>query len=72
MPTSIPPRPQLPQLNPQDADFNQKMLEQQQIMANYQMIVQEAFNEQKEVAETASQGIKSKTDALEAIIRNLA
>jgi len=72
MATTIPPRPELPTLNPRDANFNQEMLEQQQIMANYQMIVQQAFNEQKEMAETASQAIKSKTDALEAIIRNLA
>jgi hypothetical protein len=36
------------------------------------LLVQEAFNEQKQETETKSSAIKSKDDALEAIIRNIA
>ena len=72
MPATIPPRPQLPTLDPTNPNFNQQALEQQQIMANYNILVQNAFQEQKEESETASQAVKSKTDALDAIIRNLA
>jgi hypothetical protein len=41
-------------------------------MGNYQLLVQQAFNEQKQETETKSAAIKSKDDALSAIIRNIA
>jgi len=72
MATTIPPRPDVGNLDPKDKDFANKQLEASRIMGNYQLLVQQAFNEQKEETETKSSAIKSKDDALEAIIRNIA
>jgi len=72
MPTSIPPRPVLPNLDPKDDNFAQNQLEASRIMGNYQLIVQEAMNQQKQETETKSAALKSKDDALEAIIRAIA
>ena len=72
MPAVIPPRPDLPNLDPKDENFAANQLEASRIMGNYQLLVQQAFNEQKEETETKSASIKSKDDALEAIIRNIA
>jgi hypothetical protein len=72
MPAVIPPKPDLPNLDPSKDDFAQNQLEASRIMGNYQLLVQQAFNEQKEETETKSSAIKSKDDALEAIIRNIA
>jgi hypothetical protein len=71
MPT-IPPRPVTPNLDPNDPDFANKQLEASRVMGNYQLLVQQAFNDQKQETETKSASIKSKDDALEAIIRNIA
>jgi len=72
MATTIPPRPDVGNLDPKDKDFANKQLKASRIMGNYQLLVQQAFNEQKEETETKSSAIKSKDDALEAIIRNIA
>lgn len=72
MAVTIPPRPDIPTLDPADKDFANKQLEASRVMGNYQLLVQQAFNEQKEETETKSAAIKSKDDALEAIIRNIA
>ena len=72
MPISIPPRPETPNLDPNDPDFANKQLEASRVMGNYQLLVQEAFNEQKQETETKSASVKSKDDALEAVIRNIA
>jgi len=72
MPISIPPRPEIPNLDPNDKDFANKQLEASRVMGNYQLQVQEAFNEQKQETETKSASVKSKDDALEAVIRNIA
>jgi hypothetical protein len=72
MPISIPPRPGIPNLDPNDPDFANKQLEASRVMGNYQLMVQEAFNEQKQETETKSASVKSKDDALEAVIRNIA
>jgi hypothetical protein len=72
MPVSIPPRPEIPNLDPNDPDFANKQLEASRVMGNYQLLVQQAFNDQKQETETKSASIKSKDDALEAIIRNIA
>jgi hypothetical protein len=72
MPISIPPRPVIPNLDPNDPEFANKQLEASRVMGNYQLLVQEAFNQQKQETETKSASIKSKSDALEAIIRNIA
>jgi hypothetical protein len=72
MPITIPPRPDIPNLDPADEDFANKQLEASRIMGNYQLLVQQAFNEQKQETETKSAAIKSKDDALTAIIRNIA
>ena len=71
MAVTIPPKPELPSLDPSDPNFAQNQLEASRIMANYQLIVQEAFNQQKQETETKSAAIKSKDDAMEAIIRNI-
>ena len=72
MPVTIPPRPELPPLDPADENFAANQLEASRIMGNYQLLVQQAFNEQKQETETKSAAIKSKDDALSAIIRNIA
>jgi hypothetical protein len=72
MATTIPPRPDIGNLDPKADDFANKQLEASRVMGNYQLLVQQAFNEQKEETETKSAAIKSKDDALEAIIRNIA
>ena len=72
MATTIPPRPDVGNLDPKDKDFANKQLEASRIMGNYQLLVQQAFNEQKQETETKSAAIKSKDDALSAIIRNIA
>ncbi len=72
MAVTIPPRPEIPNLNPDDPDFANKQLEASRVMGNYQLLVQEAFNEQKQETETKSAAIKSKSDALEAVVRNIA
>jgi hypothetical protein len=72
MAVTIPPRPDIPTLDPSDPDFANKQLEASRVMGNYQLLVQQAFNEQKQETETKSAAIKSKDDALSAIIRNIA
>lgn len=72
MPVSIPPRPEMPNLDPSDPNFANNQLEASRIMANYNLIVQEAFNQQKQETETKSAAVKSKDDAMEAVIRNIA
>jgi len=72
MAVTIPPKPDLPNLDPSDKNFAQNQLEASRIMGNYQLLVQEAFNEQKQETETKSSSEKSKDDALEAVIRNIA
>jgi hypothetical protein len=68
----IPPRPQLESPSPEDPDFAQKQMENQQIMMNWQMAVQEIFNQQKQEAEMKSNLMKKADEAMEAMIRNLA
>lgn len=72
MAVTIPPRPEMPNLDPADPDFANKQLEASRIMGNYQLLVQQAFNDQKQETETKSAAIKSKDDALTAVIRNIA
>ena len=72
MAVTIPPTPNMPNLDPEDPDFANKQLEASRVMGNYQLLVQQAFNEQKQETETKSAAIKSKDDALEAVIRNIA
>ena len=72
MAVTIPPRPEMPNLDPSDPDFANKQLEASRIMGNYQLLVQQAFNDQKQETETKSAAIKSKDDALTAVIRNIA
>jgi hypothetical protein len=72
MAITIPPKPDLPNLDPKDPNFAQNQLEASRIQGNYQLLVQEAFNEQKQETETKSAAIKSKDDALEAVVRNMA
>jgi hypothetical protein len=72
MAISIPPAPTMPNLDPNSKTFANDQLEASRVMGNYQLLVQEAFNEQKQETETKSSAIKSKDDALEAIIRNIA
>jgi hypothetical protein len=69
---SIPPRPQLETPNPEDPDYANKQLQNQEIMMNWQMAVQEVFNQQKQQAEMKSNLMKKADDAMEAMIRNLA
>ncbi|HEY0078961.1 MAG TPA: hypothetical protein VGB73_09975 [Pyrinomonadaceae bacterium] len=47
-------------------------MENQQIMMNWQMAVQEIFNQQKQEAEMKSNLMKKADEAMEAMIRNLA
>jgi hypothetical protein len=72
MAVTIPPRPELPNLDPKDNNFAANQLEASRIMGNYQLMVQEAFNQQKQETETKSAALKSRDDALEAVIRNIA
>ncbi|HKR13369.1 MAG TPA: hypothetical protein VJT15_15000 [Pyrinomonadaceae bacterium] len=72
MAVTIPPRPEMPNLDPSDPDFANKQLEASRVMGNYQLLVQQAFNDQKQETETKSAAIKSKDDALSAVIRNIA
>ena len=72
MAVTIPPKPELPNLDPADKNFAANQLEASRIMGNYQLLVQEAFNQQKQETETKSAAIKSKDDAMEAVIRNIA
>jgi hypothetical protein len=72
MAVTIPPRPEMPNLDPADPDFANKQLEASRVMGNYQLLVQQAFNDQKQETETKSAAIKSKDDALSAVIRNIA
>lgn len=71
MAVTIPPRPDIPNLDPADPEFANKQLEASRIMGNYQLLVQQAFNDQKQETETKSAAIKSKDDALSAVIRNI-
>jgi len=61
----------MPNLDPNDPDFANKQLEASRVMGNYQLLVQESFNQQKQETETKSAAVKSKDDALEAVIRNI-
>ena len=72
MAVQIPPKPNLPNLNPDDPDFANKQLEANRISANYNLLVQQAFNEQKEENESKSAALKSRADAMSSIIRNIA
>jgi hypothetical protein len=72
MAVTIPPRPDIPNLDPSDPDFANKQLEASRVMGNYQLLVQQAFNDQKQEQETKSAAIKSKDDALAFIARNIA
>ncbi|HVF50738.1 MAG TPA: hypothetical protein VNA19_11660 [Pyrinomonadaceae bacterium] len=69
---SIPPRPQLETPNAEDPDFANKQLRNQEIMMNWQMAVQEVFNQQKQEAELKSNLMKKADEAMESMIRNLA
>lgn len=69
---SIPSRPQLETPSPDDPDFANKQLRNQEIMMNWQMAVQEVFNQQKQEAELKSNLMKKADEAMESMIRNLA
>jgi hypothetical protein len=71
MAVTIPPRPDIPNLDPSDPDFANKQLEASRVMGNYQLLVQQAFNDLKQETETKSAAIKAKDDALSSVIRNI-
>lgn len=68
----IPPRPNLETPKPDDPDFANKQARNQEIMMNWQMAVQDAFNQQKQEAEMKSNLMKKADEAISSIIRNLA
>jgi hypothetical protein len=68
----IPPRPTLDHLDPKDPDFENKQFEQNRIMANYNLMVQQVFEQQKEEIEMKSNLEKKKDDAMNSIINNIA
>ena len=67
----IPPRPTLEHLDPRDPDFETKQFEQQRIMANYNLLVQAKFDEQKQESEMKSNLLKKEDEAISGIIRNI-
>lgn len=69
---NIPPRPQLETPNFEDQDYANKQLRNQEIMANWHMAVQEAFNQQKQETDMKSNLMKKADEAMETMIRNLA
>ena len=61
----------LEHLDPEDENFEKKQFAQNRIMANYNLMVQQAFEEQKQEIEMKSNLEKKKDDALNAIINNI-
>lgn len=70
--STIPPRPHLAHLDPKDPNFEDKQFEQNRIMANYNLMVQQIFEQQKEEIEMKSNLEKKKDDAMNNIINNIA
>ena len=68
----IPPRPQLETPAQDDPDFANKMMKNNEIMANWQMLVDQTSNQQKQEIEAKTNLMKKADEAMESIIRNLA